>query len=79
MFNFTGVIKEESFLSTSTPGLHKITETVISSLRLAPKSPTRKSIVLAGDLLANSMDDVRIFKRCFFLCLSLEIFRSNQI
>lgn len=44
--NSSGVIEHESFLSANVPGLHLLTETVISSLRLKQS----KHIVLAGDL-----------------------------
>ncbi|KAF5275980.1 hypothetical protein FQA39_LY00776 [Lamprigera yunnana] len=52
MFNFSGIVSHESYLSTVAPGLHLLKETVVSSLRLEqvrPNSPKR--VVLAGELL----------------------------
>ncbi|XP_056642689.1 uncharacterized protein LOC130449061 [Diorhabda sublineata] len=49
--NTSGILQHESFLSTRTPGLHVIKETVISSLRLAQDDPSsRRKIVLGGQL-----------------------------
>ncbi|XP_017783438.1 PREDICTED: mannosyl-oligosaccharide glucosidase [Nicrophorus vespilloides] len=55
MFNHSGSIEHESYLSTVAPGLNLLKETVISSLRLAqdnPKSP--RKVVLAGELMPAS-------------------------
>lgn len=52
LFNFTGKVSHESYLSTVAPGLHLFKETVISSLRLAQDKPnSSKRVVLAGELL----------------------------
>ncbi|KAB0802437.1 hypothetical protein PPYR_04623 [Photinus pyralis] len=52
LFNFTGTVSHESYLSTVAPGLHLLKETVISSLRLAQDKPNAsKRVVLAGELL----------------------------
>lgn len=52
IFNHTGAVSHESYLSTIAPGLNLLKETIVSSLRLAqetPKSPS--SIVLRGEFL----------------------------
>ncbi|XP_018320020.1 mannosyl-oligosaccharide glucosidase isoform X2 [Agrilus planipennis] len=55
MFNYTGAVEHESYLSTVAPGLHLLKETVISSLRLAQENPNSpKKVVLAGELLSSA-------------------------
>ncbi|CAH0553767.1 unnamed protein product [Brassicogethes aeneus] len=50
IFNNSGVIENESFLSTEAPGLHLLKETVITNLRLMSSKPDGpKKIVLAGE------------------------------
>lgn len=52
LFNHSGAIQHESFVSTVAPGLHLLKETVLSSLRLLEDSPNGpKKIVLGGELL----------------------------
>lgn len=52
LFNTSGSISHESYLSTVAPGLHLLRETVIQSLRLAQSRPNApKHVVLAGELL----------------------------
>lgn len=52
LFNTSGSISHESYLSTMAPGLHLLRETVIQSLRLAQSKPTAPPhVVLAGELL----------------------------
>lgn len=55
IFNNSGTVLHESYLSTIAPGLHLLKETIVSSLRLAQDTPTSpKSIVLGGELLPSS-------------------------
>lgn len=52
LFNISGTVSHESYLSTIAPGLHLLRETVIQSLRLAQSKPNApKHVVLAGELL----------------------------
>ncbi|KAI4459446.1 mannosyl-oligosaccharide glucosidase [Holotrichia oblita] len=51
LFNYSGSVNHESYLSTSYLGLDLLKETVISSLRLMQDKKKQKRIVLAGDIL----------------------------
>lgn len=52
LFNQTGDLLSDSYLSTAAPGLHLLKETVLNSLRIAPGKPSKqKRLVFPGELL----------------------------
>lgn len=56
LYNHSGQVEHESYLSTVTQGLHMLKETVITSLRLVTdrQKGNKKRIVLPGELLPSS-------------------------
>ncbi|PNF40173.1 Mannosyl-oligosaccharide glucosidase GCS1 [Cryptotermes secundus] len=59
LYNHSGQVESESYLSTVTQGLHVLKETVFSSLRLVTdhQKGNRRHIVLPGELLPSSGPD----------------------
>lgn len=61
LYNHTGEVEHESYLSTATHGLHVLKETVVASLRLVTdrEKGNQKRIILPGELLPTSGPDGR--------------------
>lgn len=55
LFNQTGDVLSDSYLSTAAPGLHLLKETVINALRIiTEKNSKKKRLVLPGEMLRTS-------------------------